>query len=157
LAVLLGICLFAFPARATDATDTVTVTVTIPELFEFSATGDFTATLDGDDLDAGYYFAGDVTTIVVKNNDGSWTLKGKLSAVPSTYSVWIDDAASDPGDDDTTGFKQLTAVDAALDNFANYGTAGDWSYSADWMLSGLDWEDNEADDLSATATFTLTY
>jgi len=153
LGILLTLALFALPAMAATDTDSVTVTVTIGDLYQISATGNLSTTITGDDLDAGFDWNADVTTLDIDDNSTGWSVSAQLATVPTEYDIYIDDDSAGSGGD-TTGMTQLTGGDDAL-TLNGEGNAGSSTYGIDYLITGLDWTDTE--DLSGVnLTFTLT-
>ena len=153
---LLTVSLFlasGIPAMA--AADTVDVTISVPALSTFAAGADVTLTAVAGDLDNGYIFAQDDSTMTLQDNTGSWTLEAQLDTAYTDYALWIEDTQA-AGNSTGTGFIEIDNVAAGeLTTFAGYGTAGDYTYSLDWLATGLSWTTTQSDQ-AKTVTFTHT-
>ena len=154
---LIGIALVALmvsPGLA--ATDTVNVTITVPAFSSFAAGVDVTLTAVAADLDNTYVFSANASTMTLQDNTAAWTLTAALSVAYTDYTLWIEDTQAS-GNATGAGFKQIpvTPTTVALDTFAGYGTAGNYSYGLDWLATGLSWTLSPASQIK-TVTFTHT-
>ena len=118
----------------------VTMTVEIPDASEFGVSGDFSASVAAADLDAGFKYVANVTTLTIKDNTADWDVTAALDTLPSGYAIHVDDN-SDGSSGSTTGFLQLTTSASSL-SLANEGAAGSFSPVLDYLISGLEWTDN---------------
>ena len=154
--LIIAICLFGvFATPAMAATDDVDVTISVPALSTLAAGADVTLTATATDLDNTYIFAVDDSTMTLQDNTSGWTLTAQLDTAYTDYSLWIEDTQV-AGNGTGAGFKEIVNASAvALDTFAGYGTAGDFTYNLDWLATGLSWITVQSDQLK-TVTFTTT-
>ena len=156
LILLCGLSIFlASGIPAVAATDTVDVTISVPALSTFAAGADVTLTATTTDLDNGYIFAQDDSTMTLQDNTASWTLEAQLDTAYTDYSLWIEDTQAS-GNATGTGFIQIVHTAATeLTTFAGYGTTGDHTFNLDWLATGLSWTTTQSDQVK-TVTFTHT-
>ena len=154
--IIITLCAFGvFATPALAAVDTVDVTISVPALSTFAAGADVTLTATATDLDNTYIFAADDSTMTLQDNTAGWTLTAQLDTAYTDYSLWIEDTQA-AGNGTGAGFKEIVNGSAvALDTFAGYGTAGDFTYDLDWLATGLSWTSTQSDQLK-TVTFTTT-
>ena len=153
LASLCVLAIMGTPVMA--ATDDVMVTISVPALSTFAAGADVTLTATANDLDNTYVFAADDSTMTLQDNTAGWTLQAQLDTAYTDYSLWIEDTEA-AGNATGAGFKNIVnGAPVALDSFAGYGTAGDFTYDLDWLATGLSWTTVQSDQ-QKTVTFTHT-
>jgi hypothetical protein len=153
--ILVLVIFLATGIPAMAAADTVDVTISVPALATLDAGNDVTLTATANDLDNGYVFSQDDSTMTLQDNTGSWTLTAQLDTAYTDYSLWIEDTQAS-GNATGAGFIEIVNTSATeLSSFAGYGNAGDHTFDLDWLATGLSWTTFQGDQ-QKTVTFTHT-